>query len=70
MVVVYLVMRSISLIQMLDPSKTNNTRPIYEEEVAKFGQLKLDEYDFNYGVVFRNKRDQPIRIPEDVGRVI
>ena len=55
---------------MLEPSTANNTRPIYEEEVAHFGQLQLEDYKFNFGVYLTNEDDEPVELPEDVGRII
>ena len=63
-------MRINSLIHMTEPSTANNTRPMYEEEVAHFGQLNLEDYSFNFGVYFTNKDDEVIPIPENVGRVV
>ena len=45
-------------------------RPIYKEEAEHFGAIKLDDYKFNFGVYFTNKKDEPVPIPDSVGRIV
>ena len=70
MVTIYLVMQITSLVLMQDPKIGNETRPIYKEETEHWGRMNLNEYNFNFGVYFIDKTDNPIRIPEGIGRVI
>ena len=55
---------------MTDPSIEQYSRPIYEEEDEAFGEINLDEYRFNFGLIFLNGDTyEPITLPEGLGRI-
>ena len=70
MVIIFLIQRTIALVEMSDPTIVNQTRPIYEAEAEEFGQLELEDYHFNFGVFFTDRHGDPLEIPPEVGRVI
>ena len=69
-VLVQLGQRTIELIGMDDPAVSNQSRPLYREEVEAFGEMVHSEYRFNFGVYFKNIDGEFLEIPEGVGRII
>ena len=69
-VLIYLAEKCVSFIQMSDPSILQYSRPIYQEEDQEFGAINLDEYRFNFGLVFlEDFTDEAVALPEGLGRV-
>ena len=71
LVLTQLIQKTISLVNMTEPTIQSYVRPIYEHEANELGKLNLSENNFNFGVFFTSSGNpQPIEIPESVGRVI
>ena len=60
------------MVQMNDPIILSYSRPLYEEEVDDFGQINMSEYRLDFGVYITSfsNREEPIEIPEGIGRVV
>ena len=51
LVLVQLVLKSIDLVYMNDPSITSFTRTLYQSESEEYGQMSLHDYMFDIGVM-------------------
>ena len=46
------------MVEMSDPTILAFDRPLYEEEVAEFDQINLDEFRMNFGVFITTSADR------------
>ena len=54
---------------MTDPNIQSYSRPLYDHEVANFGEMNLNDYSFNFGIVFKSKQSDIVYLDERIGRV-
>ena len=72
LVIIYLTQKTISLVDMSDPSIQSYKRPLYVSEVSDIGNINLaQDYHFNFGVFIRStKTKSDLIIPENLGRIV
>ena len=54
---------------MLEPTIQSYQRPIYHEEDQSYGEMKLSDTHYHYGIAFFAK-GEPFEFPESMGRVV
>ena len=70
MMLIFLVQKTISVLDMTDPSIDYYERPLYTEEIDELADTNFSDNNFNAGIFFYNRGSDKVEIPETLGTFV